>query len=243
MWPGRWLNGLLRGASLPQFGWTGGPIGRGNFARSGRRVRPPKSRVLMKVGERRRSATSSPILILLRSRLSAETPDSRIVWRLKDLMRPLATLDGRASATLILEVLALPLQTHGIMDGWKRIQALEIMLFEGATLPNDQTLAIIMPVVDELTSKWHSDNERSLLSMSFSILPFLEDPRAGIAALADLLERPRLSYEGIVRVVSALGHSRCDGAVDLLVSIVSKERIGEWPRRRVDQCGRSPRHT
>lgn len=161
----------------------------------------------------------------LTSRLSPESPDSQIVWRLKDLMRPLATLDGRASTALILEVLALPLQTHGTMDGWKRIQPLEIMLFEGASLPNDQTLAIIMPVVDELTSKWHSDNERSLLSMAFSILPFLEDPRAGIAVLAELLERPLLSFEGIRRVVSALGHSGCDGAVDLLVSIVSKERM------------------
>jgi hypothetical protein len=61
--------------------------------------------------------------------------------------------------------------------------------------------------------------------MSFSIMPFLEDPRAGIAVLAELLERTRLSFEGISKVVSALGHSRCDDAVDLLVSIASKEGI------------------
>jgi len=161
----------------------------------------------------------------LRASLSSETPDPEVVWRLKDLMRSLATLDSKASATLILEVLALPLKTHGTMDGWKRIQPLEIMLFEGATLPNEQTLAIIMPVVDELNSKWHSDNERPLFSMSFSIMPFLEDPHAGIAVLADLLERTRLSFEGISKVVSALGHSRCSEAVNLLVSIASKEGI------------------
>lgn len=161
----------------------------------------------------------------LTSGLSAETPDPQIVWRLKDLMKPLATLDSKASATLILEVLALPLKTHGIMDGWKRIQPLEIMLFEGAALPNDQTLAIIMPVVDELNSKWHSDNERSLFSMSFSIMPFLEYPRTGIAVLAELVERTPLSFEGISKVVSALGHSRCDDAVGLLVSIASKAGI------------------
>jgi hypothetical protein len=159
----------------------------------------------------------------LSSGLSAETPDPQVVWRLKDLMRPLATLDSKASATRIMEVLALPLMTHGTMDGWKRIQAIEIMLFEGAALPNDQTLAIVMPVVDELNSKWHSDNERSLLSMSLSIMPFLEDPRAGIAVLAELLERTRLSFEGMSKVVSALGHSGCDDAVDLLVSIASRE--------------------
>ena len=161
----------------------------------------------------------------LSSSLSAETPDPETVWRLKDLMRPLATLDSKASATLILKVLALPLKTHGILDGWKRIQPLEIMLFEGAALPNEQTLAIIMPVVDQLNSKWHSDNERSLFSMSFSIMPFLEDPRAGIAVLAELLERTHLSFEGMSKVVSALGHSRSDDAVDLLVSIASKEGI------------------
>jgi hypothetical protein len=161
----------------------------------------------------------------LTSGLSAETPDPQIVWRLKDLMRPLATLDSKASTALILEVLALPLQTHGRMDGWKRIQPLETMLFEGATLPNDQTLAITMPVIDELNSQWHPDNERSLFSMAFSIMPFLGDPRAGIAVLAELLERTGLSFEGLSKVVSALGHSRCDGAVDLLVSIASKEGI------------------
>lgn len=161
----------------------------------------------------------------LRSGLSPENPDPQIVWRLKDLMRPLATLDGKASAAFILEALALPLKTHGTLDGWKRIQPLEILLFEGATLPNDQTLAIIMPVIDELNSKWHSDNERGLFSMSFSIMPFLEDPRAGIAVLTETLERTRMSFEGISKVVSALGHSRCDDATDLLVSIASKDSM------------------
>ena len=163
----------------------------------------------------------------LRSRLAGDAPDPHIVWRLKDLMRPLAALDGRASATLILEVLPLPLQAHGNIDGWKRIQPLEIMLFEGATLPNERTLVIIMPVIDELTSKWHSDNERSLLSMSLSILPFLEDPRAGIAILAELVDRVRLSYEGTRRVVSALGHSRCDEALGLLVAIGSRDGMAD----------------
>jgi len=159
----------------------------------------------------------------LLSDLSPESPDPEIVWRLKDLMRPLATLDGKTSTPLILEVLALPLKTHGTMDGWKRLQPLEILLFEGATLPNDQTLAIMMPVIDELNSKWHSDNERGLFSISFSIMPFLQDARAGIAVLTDTLESTRMSFEGRSKVVSALGHSRCDDAAELLVSIALKD--------------------
>jgi hypothetical protein len=63
--------------------------------------------------------------------------------------------------------------------------------------------------------------------MSFRIMPFLEDPRAGIATLGNLLEGQRLSFEGISKVVSALGHSHCDEAVDLLVSIVSRDHMAK----------------
>ena len=105
------------------------------------------------------------------------------------------------------------------------VQPLEIMLFEGAKLPNNQTLAIIMPVIDELTSKWHSDNERSLLSMSFRILPFLEILKLGLQSWRNCLSALGCHSRGLAEVVSALGHSRCEEAVDLLVSIISKERV------------------
>jgi hypothetical protein len=159
----------------------------------------------------------------LLSTLSADTPDQQVVWRLKDLMKALATLDSKVSGPRILDILALPLKTHGTMDGWKRILPLEIMLFEGATLPNNEVLSIIMPVIDELNSKWHSDNERAIFSKSFGIMPFLVDSFAGIAVLAEQLDRTRLSYEGLSTVVLALGHSRCDAAIDLLVAIASKD--------------------
>jgi hypothetical protein len=175
--------------------------------------------------ERRVAATTFLLdhINALRSGLAADTPDAQTVWRLKDLMRPLATLDGKASAPLILQVVALPLKTHGTMDGWKRLQSLEVLLFEGAVLPNEQTLAIAMPVVEELNSKWHSDNETSLYTISFCIMPYLQDPVAGVAVLSEVLGRTRMSFEGIGRVISALGHSRCEQSLDLLLTISTRD--------------------
>lgn len=43
--------------------------------------------------------------------------------------------------------------------------------------------------------------------------------------MTETLERTRMSFEGISKVVSALGHSRCDAAADLLVSIASKDGV------------------
>jgi hypothetical protein len=152
--------------------------------------------------------------------------EASIVWQLRDLVKTLAVLDGRNSSTIILDVLALPLQTHGT-DGWRICQTLEVLLFEGATLPNEKTLALITPVIDDFTSRWHSDNDLYLLGTSLSILPFFDDPRDGIAKLAERLDRIRVSLDGMRRVVTALGHSRCDDALDILMSIVQKNGLAQ----------------
>ena len=162
----------------------------------------------------------------LRQPESGTPVEASIVWRLRDLVKALAVLDGRNSSTFILDVLALPLQTHGT-DGWRICQTLEVLLFEGATLPNEKTLALITPVIDDFTSKWHSDNDLYLLGTSLSILPFLDDPRDGIAKLAERLDRIRVPLDGMRSVVTALGHSRCDDALDILLSIVQKNGLAQ----------------
>ena len=162
----------------------------------------------------------------LRQSESGTPVEASIVWRLRDLVKALAVLDGRDSSTFILDVLALPLQTHGT-DGWRICQTLEVLLFEGATLPNEKTLALITPVIDDFTSKWHSDNDLYLLGTSLSILPFFDDPRDGIAKLAERLDRIRVPLDGMRRVVTALGHSRCDDALDILLPIVQKNGLAQ----------------
>jgi len=156
-----------------------------------------------------------------------------VVWRLKGLARPLAVVDGRSSSTLILDILALPLKTHGTLDAWKVLPTLEVLLFAGAILPNDRTFALVALYVDQLTSKWQSDNDLSLVGIALGVLPFVEDSSSGIATLADYLDRIRLRSEALRRVVTALGHSRREEAVGLLLSIIrvdeSIQRFGqEW---------------
>jgi hypothetical protein len=169
----------------------------------------------------------------LRQSEGGASNEGSVVWRLKDLARPLAVLDGRSSSGFILEILALPLQAQGTLDGWKVLQTLEVLLFVGATLPNDKTVALIAPFVEQLTSKWQSDNDLTLLGVALSVLPFVEDIPAGIATLADYLDRINVRFDGLRRVVAALGHSRCEGAVDVLLSITrvneAVQRFGqEW---------------
>ena len=159
--------------------------------------------------------------------------EGSIVWRLKDLARPLAVLDGRDSSAFILDILALPLKTHGTLDGWKVLQALEVLLFAGAKLPNDKTIALVAPYVDQLTSKWQSDNDLSLLGVALSILPFVEDAASGIATLAGYLSRINVRFDGLRRVVAALGHCRREEAVDVLLGLIhtndALQRFGqEW---------------
>lgn len=162
----------------------------------------------------------------LRQPGSGTPVEASTVWRLKGLVKALAVLDGRNSSTFILDILALPLQTHAA-DGWRICQTLEVMLFKGASLPNEKTLALITPVINDLTSKWHSDNDLNLLGTSLSILPFLDAPRDGIARLAECLDRIRVPLDGMRRVVIALGHSRCDDALDILLSIVQKNGLAQ----------------
>jgi hypothetical protein len=87
--------------------------------------------------------------------------------------------------------------------------------------------------LEQLTSKWQSDNDLSLVGIALAVLPFVEDASTGIATLAGYLDRIRIRSEALRKVVKALGHSRREEAVDLLLSIVradqSIQRFGqEW---------------
>jgi hypothetical protein len=151
--------------------------------------------------------------------------EGSVVWRLKDLARPLAILDGRSSSKLVLEILALPLKTQGTLDTWKVLPTLEVLLFSGASLPNDKTNALIAPYIEELTSKWQSDNDLMLLGTALCVLPYVEDAAAGIATIAEYLGRINLRLDGLRKVMAALGSSRRDEALDILLSLIRSNEV------------------
>jgi hypothetical protein len=153
--------------------------------------------------------------------------EGSMVWRLKDLARPLAILDGRNSSQLVLEILALPLKTHGTLDAWKVLPTLEALLFSGASLPNDKTNALIAPYIEELTSKWQSDNDLTLLGTALCVLSYVEDAAAGIATLAEYLDQMNLRLDGLRKVIAALGSCRRDEALDVLLSLLRSNEVAQ----------------
>jgi len=107
---------------------------------------------------RRRYATAinSRINDLLEERRASDKPDS-LNGRLKGLAAMVARLDGRNSAARVLEIMALP----GEWDGWTRTEALDMLLFSGATLPTDATLKALNPTIDHMLAKGSIPNKIS----------------------------------------------------------------------------------
>jgi hypothetical protein len=65
------------------------------------------------------------------------------------------------------------------------------------------------------------DSDRYLLCRIVALLPFVDDPAAGIAKMRDVLGKRRLRGYELRELVTALGESRSDAAVDLLYEIAS----------------------
>jgi len=93
---------------------------------------------------------------LLDERTKDDEPD-KYNNRLKGLATMVATLDGRNSADLVMNVLALP----GEWDGWTRVEALEELLFSGEELPVEATLKVINPTVEK-TMIWGCITNKTL---------------------------------------------------------------------------------
>ena len=80
-------------------------------------------------------AIKDRIIGIAAERSKSDKPES-FTGRLKGLSRTLAFLDGRNSAEFIIDKLALPQQ----WDEWTRVDALEALLFSGASLPTEEDL-------------------------------------------------------------------------------------------------------
>jgi hypothetical protein len=65
------------------------------------------------------------------------------------------------------------------------------------------------------------DSDRYLLRRSLALCPFVDDPAAGIAKMRDVLGQRRLRGYELHELVTALGESRSDAAVDLLYELAS----------------------
>jgi hypothetical protein len=133
--------------------------------------------------------------------------------RLKNLARVLAVLDPQQSAHLIMDIAALPAQS----DGWDRVALLESLIFAGITLPTNTALAILDPVVNEARGRY--GNDVNLLAHILPLLPFVEDPKRGIARIQEILSETRIFCYGDRDLLVALAQCPDDSGLTFLTDI------------------------
>ena len=108
----------------------------------------------------------------------------------------------------------------GQWDEHTRLDAAERLLRTGVVLPATTAFALVDSVV-ERTERSMPDSDRYLLRRALGLCPFVDDPPAGIAKMRDVLSSRRLWGHELREIVTALGESRSDSAVDLLYELAS----------------------
>jgi hypothetical protein len=136
----------------------------------------------------------------------------------------LAALDGKRSAELVLELMEL----QGRWDGWTRVGALESLLVSGVGLSLEQVLKILDPVMQELKSSGMlNDNQNIWLFVRcLCVMAFVDPPTAGISKIREILSTSRLRAHDLGIVVAALGASRCEDAIDVLMDLAGADGKG-----------------
>lgn len=149
-------------------------------------------------------------------RLREPNQDGKPGAGLKELAKALAAIDGRGSASAVLDVIAMP----GQWDQYTCLDAAERLLMAGVVLPATTAFALVDSIV-ERTEKWMQDSDRYLLRRILALCPFVDDPAAGITKMRDVLGKRQFRGYELRELVTALGESRSDAAVDLLYEIAS----------------------
>lgn len=149
-------------------------------------------------------------------RLGEQNQEGNPTAGLKELAKALAAIDGRGSASAVLDVIAMPSQ----WDPYTCLDAAERLLTAGVVLPATTAFALVDSIL-ERTEKWMQDSDRYLLRRILVLCPFVDDPSAGIAKVTDVLGKRRLWPSELRELVTALGESRSHAAADLLYQLAS----------------------
>lgn len=176
-------------------------------AREGRT--PPPS------DERRRTRFAAALNAEIK-RLREQQKDGKPAPGVKELAKALAAVDARGSAAAVLDAIALP----GEWDHYTRLDAAECLMMAGVVLPAITTSALVDSIL-ERTEKWMQDSDRHLLGRILALCPLVDDPAGGIAKMRDVLCKRRLWGYELRGIITALGESRSDAAVDLLYELAS----------------------
>lgn len=182
-------------------------------AREGRIPAPPDN-------ERRQRYAAALNGEIIRMREQAK--DGKPAPGLKELAKALAAIDGRASAQAVIDAIAIP----GHYDEYTRLDAAERLLMAGVALPANVAVAMLDPFLQR-TEKWMQDSDKYLLRRILALCAFVDDAPVGIAKMREVLARKRLYAYELREIVTALGESRSDAAVDLLYELAADAQTFE----------------
>jgi len=143
--------------------------------------------------------------------------------RLKKLASFLATLDSHRSLDLVMEIMALPER-----DSYTQVEAFETLLFSGAHIKADEALKVLNPIINYIIQpgQFHDQQNRFLLQRCLCLLPFLDPPAVGIKRINEIIATAQVPSYDLRELLLALGNSRCDEALDLLLDISTKHGNG-----------------
>lgn len=155
-------------------------------------------------------------------RLREQNQDGKSAFGLRELAKALAAIDGRGSAAVVLDIIAMP----GQWDEYARLDSAEILLMAGVILPSTTAFALVDSILKR-AGRWIHESDRNILRRILALLPFIDDPAAGIAKIRDVLSKHQLWGHELRELVTALGESRSDAAIDLLYELASNAQTLE----------------
>lgn len=144
-------------------------------------------------------------------------------YRLRNLGVALAKLDSHGSSNEVFKVMALPDE----WDNYGRVEAFEALLFGGVVLPTESTMTLMDPCLERWRKYGVQQQDQWLLKRYLCLLPFVDDPAKGIERMQQLISELRICGYELREVVDALGHSRCDQVLPVIVELGSDKARAE----------------
>ena len=150
------------------------------------------------------------------ARLLKLPEEVRPMRRLNELAKALAAIDGRASGSVVLDVVALPAQWE-----YTRTDAVELLLTSGAVVPSAPAFGIVDSILERTAKYGMQESEKYLFRRAIALCAFVDEPAKGVVKMREAVTARRVGFYELREIVTALGESRSDAAVDYLIELAS----------------------
>jgi len=153
---------------------------------------------------------------------AAEADPKYLNSRLKMWALGLASVAPRQFSDEIIALLSLPAE----FDAHTCVQALERLLFAGASLPSDRCLPLLDASLARMKQWGVQDQDRWVLVRFLCICLFVDDPAAGLEKMRQVIQQAHLHIYDVRDLLPALGHSRFEGALPFMLELVARKQ--DW---------------